>query len=147
MGPAISARSASIGPGDALFPKVEVGVRDRRFTRLGLSREPYANAQTIIAVVRGAFAAVGLPEYTPHSFRKTLAMLGDKLCADDGAAEGLVAEPRPRAPRHDRQRLHAGVAGEAGRASETDANPGMTGARSTGRKDCSRCSRMSVAGS
>ena len=27
-----------------------------------------------------AFAAVGLPEYTPHSFRKTLAMLGDKLC-------------------------------------------------------------------
>ena len=55
-------------------------MRDRRFTRLGLSREPYANAQTIIAVVRGAFAAVGLPEYTPHSFRKTLAMLGDKLC-------------------------------------------------------------------
>ena len=68
------------GPGDALFPKVEVGVRDRRFTRLGLSREPYANAQTIRAVVRGAFAAVGLPEYTPHSFRKTLAMLGDKFC-------------------------------------------------------------------
>ena len=31
-------------------------------------------------VVRRAFAAVGLPEYTPHSFRKTLAMLGDKLC-------------------------------------------------------------------
>ena len=68
------------GPGDALFPKVEVGVRDRRFTRLGLSREPYGNAHAIIGVVRRGFAAVGLPEYTPHSFRKTLAMLSDKLC-------------------------------------------------------------------
>ena len=68
------------GPGDALFPKLEVGTREGRFARLGLSREPYANAQTINAVVKGAFRAVGLPEYTPHSFRKTLAMLGDKLC-------------------------------------------------------------------
>lgn len=68
------------GPSDALFPKSEVGVRNRRFTRLGLSREPYANAQTIITVVRDAFAAVGLPEYTPHSFRKTLTILGDKIC-------------------------------------------------------------------
>jgi integrase len=68
------------GPDDALFPKSEIGVRDGRFTRVGLSREPYANAQTIIAIVRRAFAAVGLPEYTPHSFRKSLAMLGDKIC-------------------------------------------------------------------
>jgi integrase len=33
------------GPGDALFPKVDVGVKDRRFARLGLSRQPYASAQ------------------------------------------------------------------------------------------------------
>jgi hypothetical protein len=46
---------------------MKVGVRERRFTRLGLSREPYANARTVRAVVRRAFAAVGLPEYTPHS--------------------------------------------------------------------------------
>lgn len=68
------------GPADALFPKLAVGVRERRFTRLGLSRENYANAQTIIAVIKRAFTAVGLPEYTPHSFRKTLAMLGDQYC-------------------------------------------------------------------
>ena len=35
---------------------------------------------------------------------------------DDGAAEGLVAEPRPRAPCHDRQRLHARVERTAGGA-------------------------------
>jgi integrase len=68
------------GPGDALFPKVEVSARDGRFTRVGLSREPHANSQTIRAVIKWAFASAGLPEYTPHSFRKTLAMLGDKLC-------------------------------------------------------------------
>jgi integrase len=68
------------GPGDALFPKMDIAAWDGRFTRLGLSREPHANAQKIRAVVRGAFAVAGLPEYTPHSFRKTLAMLGDRLC-------------------------------------------------------------------
>jgi integrase len=68
------------GPADALFPKLIVGVRDGRFATLGLAREPYANAQTVVAVVRRAFRAVGLPEYTPHSFRKTLALFGDKCC-------------------------------------------------------------------
>lgn len=68
------------GPTDALFPKLNVGVRDGRFASLGLGREPYANAQTVVDVVRRAFRSVGLPEYTPHSFRKTLAMFGDKRC-------------------------------------------------------------------
>ena len=31
-------------------------------------------------MIKDAFRAAGLPEYTPHSFRKTLAMLGDRLC-------------------------------------------------------------------
>ena len=39
-----------------------------------------SQCETIIAVVSQAFRAVGLQEYTLHSFRKTLAMLADKLC-------------------------------------------------------------------
>lgn len=31
-------------------------------------------------IFRNAFAAAGLPYFNPHSFRKTLALLGGKLC-------------------------------------------------------------------
>jgi integrase len=68
------------GHTDALFPKLESGVVCGRFASLGLSREPYANAQAINAVVKSAFRAAGFRAYTAHSFRKTLAMLGNKTC-------------------------------------------------------------------
>ena len=68
------------GPGDALFPKQSIAVRDGRFCNAGLSREPYANAQAVNAVVKAAFASAGMPEYTPHSLRKTLGLLMDKIC-------------------------------------------------------------------
>jgi len=68
------------GPSDALFPKQLVEVRDWRFARSGLSREPYSNTQTINAVFAAAFVSAGLPGFTPHSIRKTLAMLMDKYC-------------------------------------------------------------------
>ncbi len=68
------------GPSDALFPKQTVEVRDGRFRRAGLAREPYASVVAVSAAVRGAFIAAGLPAHTPHSFRKTLAMLMDKTC-------------------------------------------------------------------
>jgi integrase/recombinase XerD len=68
------------GPGDAIFPKLQMDSHEGRFVCRGLSRDPYANAQPVIALVRKAFREAGLPQYTPHSFRKTLAMLGDKAC-------------------------------------------------------------------
>ncbi|MEQ9241895.1 tyrosine-type recombinase/integrase [Roseovarius indicus] len=68
------------GPQDALFPKLVSGVRDGRFCRQGLSRQPYSGSQVLNAVVRDAFELAGLHAFTPHSFRKTLAMLGDKFC-------------------------------------------------------------------
>lgn len=68
------------GPGDALFPKVEIGLVDGRFTTKGLSRQPYANAQTIASVVKAAFRNAGLPEYSPHTFRKTLVALANEVC-------------------------------------------------------------------
>ena len=66
------------GPGDAFFPKPEIGY-GRPLRVRGLSRQPYANAQPVVAVIRSV-SGRGPARYTPHSFRKTLAMLGDKLC-------------------------------------------------------------------
>lgn len=69
------------GPEDALFPKARVGVIEGKgFTNLGLSRKGFANAAKLNMIIRAAFAAVQLPEYTPHAFRKTLTALGDELC-------------------------------------------------------------------
>jgi integrase len=73
-------RDRLYGPTDALFPKVEVRTRDGRFAVTGLSRTPYGNGQPINSVVKAAFLAVSLQPFTAHSFRKTLAMLGDKVC-------------------------------------------------------------------
>lgn len=69
------------GPEDALFPKANVQpVAGQGYTNLGLARQGYANAAKLNTIIRGAFAAVQMPEYTPHSFRKTLTALGDELC-------------------------------------------------------------------
>ncbi|WP_417718311.1 tyrosine-type recombinase/integrase [Salipiger sp.] len=71
------------GPQDALFPKPEMGLAEGGgFAVMGLSRDPYTNGGKLNAIIRNAFASVQLPEYTPHSFRKTLAMLGNELCSD-----------------------------------------------------------------
>lgn len=71
------------GPEDALFPKALVrAVRGQGFANLGLAREGFANAGRLIKIIRGAFAAVQMPEYTPHTFRKTLTHLGSDLCGN-----------------------------------------------------------------
>lgn len=69
------------GPDDALFPKPLMGLSEGGgFAVLGLSRDCYANASKLNAIIRTSFAQVQMPEYTPHSFRKTLALYGDKVC-------------------------------------------------------------------
>ena len=69
------------GPEDALFPKALVGVVEGQgFANLGLAREGYASAAKLNMIIRGAFAAVQMPQYTPHAFRKTLTVLGDEMC-------------------------------------------------------------------
>lgn len=68
-------------PEDALFPKPEMGIGDNGgFVVIGLSRENYSVRTKINLVVRQAFARQHMPEFTPHSFRKTLAFLGDEIC-------------------------------------------------------------------
>jgi integrase len=70
------------GPQDALFPKAEVGVvPGGGFENLGLSRSGYSSGSKLNQIIRSAFAMVQLPEFTPHSFRKTLVHYGDQICA------------------------------------------------------------------
>jgi integrase len=69
------------GPDDPLFPATRIGhSSDRGFAAIGLSRQPWTSAAPIRKVFRSAFAAVRLPYANPHSYRKTLARLGERLC-------------------------------------------------------------------
>jgi hypothetical protein len=58
-------------PEDALFPKTRVSV---------VEGKGFANGAKLNLIIRGAFAAVQLPQYTQHNFRKTLTHLGSGLC-------------------------------------------------------------------
>ena len=69
------------GPGDALFPKARIkAVEGKGFQSVGLERTGYASAAKLNTIIKAAFASVQLPEYTPHSFRKTLTLFGDEMC-------------------------------------------------------------------
>ena len=69
------------GLDDPLFPATKVAVGDNlRFGAVGLDRKHWSNAGPIRTIFKEAFAAAGLPYFNPHSFRKTLALLGGQLC-------------------------------------------------------------------
>jgi len=69
------------GLDDPLFPATKVIVGDNlRFTAMGLDRKHWSTATPIRQIFKGAFAAAGLPYFNPHSFRKTLALLGGQIC-------------------------------------------------------------------
>ncbi len=69
------------GLDDPLFPKTKVAVGDNlRFGVVGLDRAHWNNAGPIRTIFKEAFGAAGLPYFNPHSFRKTLALLGGKKC-------------------------------------------------------------------
>jgi hypothetical protein len=59
--------------------QVVVGV-DRRFEACGLDRSHWKNAGPIRRIFKEAFVRAGLPNFNPHSFRKTLVQLGEKRC-------------------------------------------------------------------
>lgn len=65
---------------DPLFPKPLMGLRNGSFARVGLAREGYSGTGKLNAIVRSAFTSANLPEFTPHAFRKTLALFGEKIC-------------------------------------------------------------------
>lgn len=66
---------------DPLFPATRVAAgADLRFIAAGLDRKHWRGANPIRQIFKEAFAAAGLPYFNPHSFRKTLALLGGRLC-------------------------------------------------------------------
>ena len=50
------------------------------FAAQGLEPVFWSSAAPIRGVFKQAFAAAGLPHFTPHSFRSTLAILGERVC-------------------------------------------------------------------
>ena len=69
------------GPDDPLFSatRISLGVSGL-FQTSGLDRKHWSNASPIRAIFSNAFTAAGLPYFNPHSLRKTLAQLGQRLC-------------------------------------------------------------------
>jgi integrase len=66
---------------DTLFPASRVVVGDDgQFRSDGLDRKAWSNAGPIRKIFKEAFQQAGLPSFNPHSFRKTLAQLGQKQC-------------------------------------------------------------------
>ncbi len=51
-----------------------------RFAVAGLDRKHWSSAGPIRTIFKGAFTAACLPYFNPHSFRKTLALLGGQKC-------------------------------------------------------------------
>jgi integrase len=69
------------GNDDPLFPKTRIAVgASRQFEASGLERKHWSTASPIRGIFRTAFANAGLPYFNPHSFRNTLARLGQEVC-------------------------------------------------------------------
>jgi integrase len=69
------------GLDDPLFPATKVALGNSlRFEAAGLNRKHWSSASPIRTIFKKAFASVGLPYFNPHSFRKTLALLGGQRC-------------------------------------------------------------------
>jgi integrase len=69
------------GLDDPLFPATKIAVGNGlRFEVAGLDRKHWSSAGPIRTIFKQAFASVGLPYFNPHSFRKTLALLGGQGC-------------------------------------------------------------------
>jgi integrase len=66
---------------DPLFPATRIIVSNAgQFEIAGLERRHWTTATPIRKVFRAAFERAALPYFNPHSFRKTLALLGEKAC-------------------------------------------------------------------
>ncbi len=69
------------GNDDPLFPKTNIIQGENRvFEPSGFKKEHWSTASSIRKIFREAFECAGLDYFNPHSFRSTLAMLGEKLC-------------------------------------------------------------------
>jgi len=67
---------------DPLFPatQMELAKDTQTFAAAGLKRVCWSNTTPVRRIFKKAFAAAGLPYFNPHSIRKTLVQLGERLC-------------------------------------------------------------------
>ena len=76
------------GPDDPLFPSTARGLdENQQFYASGITRQFWSDAGPIRAIFREAFTMSGLPYFNPHSFRKTIWKLGEKVCANGAEAK------------------------------------------------------------
>jgi integrase/recombinase XerD len=69
------------GNDDPLFPATQIGIgKTRQFEVTGVKREHWSNTTPIRTIFRDCFERAGLPYFNPHSFRNTLARLGEETC-------------------------------------------------------------------
>lgn len=69
------------GADEPLFPATRIGLGpDGSFAIDGLERRHWTSAAPIRRIFREAFEAAGLRYYNPHSFRHTLARMGQQVC-------------------------------------------------------------------
>jgi len=69
------------GLDDPVFPTTKVALGpNRQFEVVGLERKHWTNATPIRKIFKMAFENAGLIYFNPHSFRKTLVQLGERLC-------------------------------------------------------------------
>jgi integrase len=68
------------GAADPLFPKTQMGLAaDGGFAPVGILREGWASGNRARDIIQGAFVAVGLPKFHPHSIRHALIRHATKL--------------------------------------------------------------------
>lgn len=66
---------------DPLFPKTKLGVGvSRKFQAIGIMREPWASPASAAKIFKKAFADAGLPPFSPHRVRDTIAELAKDHC-------------------------------------------------------------------
>jgi integrase len=66
---------------DPMFPRTKVAPNaESVFAAQGLEPLFWQSAARIRAIFKEAFAAAGLSYFTPHSFRTTLVILGERIC-------------------------------------------------------------------
>ena len=69
------------GNDDPLFPATRIVVgASQQFEVAGLERKHWSSASPIRTIFREAFEHADLPYFQPHSLRKTLVNLGQKVC-------------------------------------------------------------------
>lgn len=66
---------------DPLFPATSIGRGENMLYEVsGLQRERWSTAGPIRKIFRAAFGNAGMPYFHPHSFRRTLVALGNRIC-------------------------------------------------------------------